>query len=110
MANKGFVSYWGGSSITYWDGDDWLERGFFDSMFDEDMAGNQITIDRQYSNIAACYSGLTEVTLQGGNEDYYWHATTSTATRRWIPSPVSQSRSLSVHRRLCRRWPMTTSR
>ncbi len=71
--NKGFVAYWGGSASTYWDEDDWLERGFFDSMFDEDLAGNQITIDRQYSNIAACYSGLTEVTLWGGMEDYYWH-------------------------------------
>jgi hypothetical protein len=71
--NKGFVSYWGGSASTYWDEDDWLERAFFDSMFDEDLAGNQITIDRQYSNIAACYSGLTEVTLWGGMEDYYWH-------------------------------------
>ena len=29
-------------------------------------------MDRQWSNIAACYSGLTEVTLKGGNETYYW--------------------------------------
>ncbi|MCU0305373.1 MAG: C25 family cysteine peptidase [Thermoanaerobaculales bacterium] len=71
-ANKGFVSYWGGSNSTYWDEDDWLERGFFDSMFDADMAGNQITLDRQYSQGTACYAGLTEVTLQGGDESYYW--------------------------------------
>jgi hypothetical protein len=69
---KGFVSYWGGSNSTYWDEDDWLEKGFFDALFDEDMAGNLIDFDRQYSQIAACYAGLTEVTLQGGNEDYYW--------------------------------------
>ena len=69
---KGFVAYWGGSASTYWDEDDWLERGFFDAMFDTDMAGNLITLDRQYSNVAACYAGLTEVTLQGGNEEYYW--------------------------------------
>ncbi len=25
---------------TYWDEDDWLEKGFFDSLFDDDMAGN----------------------------------------------------------------------
>ena len=72
-ANKGFVSYWGGSASTYWDGDDWLERGFFDSMFDIDMSGNQIPLDRQYSQGAACYAGLTEVTLQGGDEQYYWY-------------------------------------
>jgi hypothetical protein len=70
--SKGFVAYWGGSASTYWDEDDWLEKGFFDSMFDTDMAGNLLTLDRQYSNIAACYSGLTEVTLRGGNEEYYW--------------------------------------
>jgi hypothetical protein len=70
--SKGFVSYWGGSASTYWDEDDWLEKGFFDSMFGTDMAGNLITLDGQYSNIAACYSGLTEVTLRGGNEEYYW--------------------------------------
>jgi gingipain K len=72
-ADKGFVSYWGGSNNTYWDEDDWLERGFFDSMFDTHLTGNLITLTRQYSNVAACYSGLTEVTLQGGNEHYYWH-------------------------------------
>ncbi len=72
-AQKGFVSYWGGSNSTYWDEDDWLERGFFDSMFDADMAGNSITLDRQYSQGAACYAGLTEVTLKGGDEQYYWH-------------------------------------
>ncbi|HSN56544.1 MAG TPA: C25 family cysteine peptidase, partial [Candidatus Sulfomarinibacteraceae bacterium] len=69
---KGFVAYWGGSASTYWDEDDWLERGFFDAMFDSDMTGNLITLDRQYSNVAACYAGLTEVTLKGGNEEYYW--------------------------------------
>ncbi len=72
-ANKGFVSYWGGSNSTYWDGDDYLERGFFDSMFDIDMTGNQIPLDRQYSQGAACYAGLTEVTLRGGDEQYYWY-------------------------------------
>ncbi len=72
--DKGFVAYWGGSASTYWDEDDWLERGFFDAMFDQDMVGNLITMDRQYSNVAACYSGLTEVTLQGSSrEEYYWH-------------------------------------
>ncbi|PWB75244.1 MAG: hypothetical protein C3F15_06595 [Holophagae bacterium] len=71
--NKGFVSYWGGSNSTYWDGDDYLERGFFDSMFDIDMSGNQIPLDRQYSQGAACYAGLTEVTLRGANEQYYWY-------------------------------------
>jgi hypothetical protein len=70
--NKGFVAYWGGSASTYWDEDDWLEKGFFDAMFDTDMAGNLIPLDRQYSNVAACYSGLTEVTLRGGYEEYYW--------------------------------------
>jgi hypothetical protein len=74
---KGFVAYWGGSNLTYWDGDDWLERAFFDSLFDEDMSdpANLIDMQRQYSNIAACYAGLTEVTLQGGGyigEVYYW--------------------------------------
>lgn len=72
-ADKGFVSYWGGSASTYWDEDDWLERGFFDSMFDQEMPGTILTLDRQYSQGAACYSGLTEVTLHGGNESYYWH-------------------------------------
>ena len=37
------MAYWGGSTSTYWDEDDWLEKGFFDSMFDQDMAGNLIT-------------------------------------------------------------------
>jgi hypothetical protein len=73
QANKGFVSYWGGSNSTYWDEDDWLERGFFDSLFDADMSGTSINLDRQYSHLAACYAGLTEVTLHGGNEHYYWH-------------------------------------
>ena len=74
QADKGFVSYWGGSNSTHWVGDDWLERGFFDALFDEDMTGSQIPdLDGQYSNVAACYSGLTSVTLQGGDdEDYYW--------------------------------------
>jgi hypothetical protein len=70
--DKGFVSYWGGSNSTYWDEDDWLEKGFFDAFFDEDMAGNIGDWDRLYSNIAACYAGLSEVTLRGGNETYYW--------------------------------------
>jgi len=73
QANKGFVSYWGGSASTYWDGDDWLERGFFDSLFDADMAGNASPMDRQYSQGAACYAGLTQVTLSNqSNEQYYW--------------------------------------
>ena len=72
-ANKGFVTYWGGSNSTYWDGDDWLERGFFDSMFDQEMPGTMLTLDRQYSQGAACYAGLTEVTLHGGDEQYYWY-------------------------------------
>ncbi|HOC41783.1 MAG TPA: C25 family cysteine peptidase [Thermoanaerobaculales bacterium] len=71
--SKGFVAYWGASNSSYWDGDDWLERGFFDAMFDTDMTGNMIPLDRQYSNLAACYAGLTEVTLQGGDEQYYWY-------------------------------------
>ena len=72
--NKGFVSYWGASNLTYWDGDDWLERGYFDSMFDIDMSGNQIPLDRQYSQGAACYAGLTEVTLSNqSNGQYYWY-------------------------------------
>jgi hypothetical protein len=70
--DKGFVSYWGGSNSTYWDEDDWLEKGFFDAFFDDDMAGNIGDWDRLYSNIAACYAGLSEVTLRGGNETYYW--------------------------------------
>ncbi len=37
--DKGFVAYWGGSNSTYWDGDDWLQKGFFDALFDEDMTG-----------------------------------------------------------------------
>ncbi len=73
QANRGFVSYWGGSNSTYWDEDDWLERGFFDSLFDIDLAGTSHSFNRQYSNIAACYSGLTEVTLSGGDEQYYWY-------------------------------------
>ncbi len=72
-ANKGFVSYWGGSNSTYWDEDDWLERGFFDAMFDQEMPGTTLTLDRQYSQGAACYAGLTEVTLHSGDEQYYWH-------------------------------------
>ncbi len=72
--DKGFVSYWGGSNSTHWVGDDWLERGYFDALFDADMVGSQIPdLDRQYSNIAICYAGLTSVSLQGGDdEDYYW--------------------------------------
>ncbi len=71
-ADKGFVSYWGGSNSTYWDEDDWLEKGFFDALFDADITGNIGDWDGLYSNIAACYAGLSEVTLRGGNEDYYW--------------------------------------
>ncbi len=73
-ADKGFVSYWGGSNSTHWVGDDWLQRGYFDALFDIDMVGSQIPdLDGQYSNIAICYAGLTSVTLQGGDdEDYYW--------------------------------------
>ena len=70
--DKGFVSYWGGSNSTYWDEDDWLEKGFFDALFDADMNGNIGDWDGLYSNIAACYAGLSEVTLRGGNETYYW--------------------------------------
>lgn len=71
--DKGFVAYWGGSNSTYWDGDDWLEKGFFDALFDEDMTGIGGDWDRLYSNIAACYAGLSEVTVSNtGNEDYYW--------------------------------------
>jgi hypothetical protein len=72
LANKGFVSYWGGSNSTYWDEDDWLEKGFFDALFDDDMIGNIGDWDGLHSNIAACYAGLSEVTLRGGNETYYW--------------------------------------
>ncbi len=77
---KGFVSYWGGSNSTYWDGDDWLERGFFDSLIPQDMSGNLITLNGQFAQGAACYSGLTEVSLQAAgtstsfpSESYYWH-------------------------------------
>jgi hypothetical protein len=70
--DKGFVSYWGGSNSTYWDEDDWLEKGYFDAFFDDDVAGNLGDWDGLYSNIAACYAGLSEVTLRGGNESYYW--------------------------------------
>ena len=72
LADKGFVSYWGGSNSTYWDEDDWLEKGFFDALFDDDMVGNIGDWDGLHSNIAACYAGLSEVTLRGGNETYYW--------------------------------------
>ncbi|TFG40098.1 MAG: hypothetical protein E4H44_00805 [Candidatus Aminicenantes bacterium] len=72
LADKGFVSYWGGSNSTYWDEDDWAEKGFFDALFDADMLGNIGDWDGLYSNIAACYAGLSEVTLRGGNETYYW--------------------------------------
>jgi len=71
--SKGFVAYWGGSNSTYWDGDDWLEKGFFDALFDADMTGIGGDWDRLYSNIAACYAGLSEVTVSNtSNEDYYW--------------------------------------
>ena len=72
--DKGFVSYWGGSNSTHWVGDDWLERGYFDALFDIDMAGSQIPdLDGQYSNLAICYAGLVSVDLQGGDdEEYYW--------------------------------------
>jgi hypothetical protein len=70
--DKGFVSYWGGSNSTYWDEDDWLEKGYFDAFFDADIAGNLGDWDRLYSHVAACYAGLSEVTLRGGNESYYW--------------------------------------
>jgi hypothetical protein len=72
QSNEGFVSYWGASNSSNWAPDDWLQKGFFDALFDEDIAGNLIDFDRQYSQISACYAGLTEVTLQGGDEDYYW--------------------------------------
>ncbi|MEN8165387.1 MAG: C25 family cysteine peptidase, partial [Acidobacteriota bacterium] len=73
--SKGFVSYWGGSNSTYWDGDDWLEKGFFDSLVEADMADNTGAWDGHFSNVAACYAGLTEVSLRGGGgagETYYW--------------------------------------
>jgi len=69
---EGFVAYWGASNSSYWDGDDWLEKGFFDALFDEDITGSIGDWDQLYSNIAACYAGLSEVTLNGGDEDYYW--------------------------------------
>lgn len=73
LADKGFVAYWGGSNSTYWDGDDWLEKGFFDALFDDDISGIGGDWDRLYSNIAACYAGLSEVTVSNvGNESYYW--------------------------------------
>jgi len=71
--DKGFVSYWGGSNNSFWDEDDWLEKGFFDALFDADVTGNIGDWDRLFSNIAACYAGLSEVTLNGGDETYYWH-------------------------------------
>lgn len=73
--SKGFVSYWGGSNSTYWDGDDWLERGYFDSLVEADMAVNSGDWDGHFSAVASCYAGLTEVSLQGGGnagETYYW--------------------------------------
>ncbi len=73
--SKGFVSYWGGSASTYWDGDDWLERGFFDSLVEADMAVNVGDWDGHFSAVASCYAGLTEVSLNGGGsagETYYW--------------------------------------
>lgn len=75
QADKGFVSYWGGSNSTHWVGDDWLQRGYFDALFDTDMTGSQIPdLDGQYSNGAICYAGLTSVSLQGGDdEEYYWY-------------------------------------
>ena len=73
--SKGFVSYWGGSNSTYWDGDDWLEKGFFDSLVEADMADNTGVWDGQFSAVASCYAGLSEVSLRGGGsagETYYW--------------------------------------
>ncbi len=73
--SKGFVSYWGGSNSTYWDGDDWLERGFFDALVEADMAVNVGDWDGHFSAVAACYAGLTEVSMNGGGsagETYYW--------------------------------------
>lgn len=73
--SKGFVSYWGGSNSTYWDGDDWLERGFFDSLVEADMAANAGDWDGHFSAVAACYAGLSEVSAMGGGsagETYYW--------------------------------------
>jgi len=73
LPNKGAVSYWGGSNNTQWDGDDWLEKGFFDALFDADITGVGGDWDRLYSNIAACYAGLSEVTITSTDDDaYYW--------------------------------------
>jgi Peptidase family C25/Propeptide_C25/Reelin subrepeat B/Immune inhibitor A-like, MAM domain len=70
---KGFVSYWGASTNSTWDEDDWLEKGYYDAFFDDDVTGTVGDWDRLYSNIAACYAGLSEVTLQGLDEEKYWH-------------------------------------
>jgi len=75
LPGRGFVAYWGASNDTYWDEDDWLERGFFDALLDTEVAGTVNQLEEQHSLGAACYAGLLEVTLQGSPlGQYYWEA------------------------------------
>lgn len=63
--NKGALVSWGSSTYSYWDEDDWLERGMFDSLFSEPYGHARVTEMTDY--------GLAQVELHSaGMAQYYW--------------------------------------
>jgi hypothetical protein len=62
---KGALVFWGSSDYSYWDEDDWLERGMFDELFAEVKAHADVT--------DMTYFGLAHVEeMSPGMARYYW--------------------------------------
>ena len=63
--NKGALAYWGSATYSYWDEDDILERGMFDSLFSEGVPQPDYT--------GMTYDGLAAVeTAYPYSAQYYW--------------------------------------
>jgi hypothetical protein len=62
--DKGALAYWGSATYSYWDEDDYLERGMFDTLFAESVPQADYT--------GMTYGGLANVELHSGMARYYW--------------------------------------
>ena len=62
---KGALVYWGSSTYSFWDEDDWLERAMFDSLFNETSPHADVT--------TMTNAGLAWVEVNSpANARYYW--------------------------------------